>query len=409
LLMRIEILVENQEPQIFSLKKAKMLIGSHESCDIVLPANGISRKHLLIVNNEDNFFVIDQGSTNGSYINEQRLVPGKSADFTSFFPVRLGDTVLITLLSDEEKSPLLSEPLLSDQTVSKPIDSKSSADQSDSSTKMVSLKDLQGSKATQKLVKKRVEVRAKKKVTPAVLSEAAIKDKQRMTMAKIIGVSVIAIAVYFNVKTQETEPPQEVGVSVQVPASVVKEQVKAEEPKIIKLNQSDLIPKDSFKILINDIKCVNDYEKYLCNKIPGVGDERWGVVQVGTMLNVFIDATPYFQRAQEMVREPLGIDGLPPKEEEVQQFHQDVMMTSTMIFMIDKMPRDLDIDLLKGKNVTLVFFLKRSEGDPTVFALAFRSESIKPFLESFTSSHLERAYKLGVKAFEQFQDYFYYY
>ncbi len=101
--MRIEVAIEGQEPTVHRLNKEKTLLGSSAECDVVVDAEGISRKHLIIVAQEDQFYVLDQGSKNGTFINEDRLVPGQRAEFTSFFPVRLGGLVVVSLLSDEEQ------------------------------------------------------------------------------------------------------------------------------------------------------------------------------------------------------------------------------------------------------------------------------------------------------------------
>jgi predicted component of type VI protein secretion system len=100
--MRIEITIEGQEPITHKLTKDKTLLGAGSDCDILVEAEGLSRKHVMILAEGDQFFVVDQGSTNGAFINEERLVPGQRASFTSFFPIRLGAHVTIALLSDEE-------------------------------------------------------------------------------------------------------------------------------------------------------------------------------------------------------------------------------------------------------------------------------------------------------------------
>jgi hypothetical protein len=100
--MRIEISVEGQEPVTHKLTKDKTLLGAGSDCDILIEAEGLSRKHVVVLAEGDQYYVVDQGSTNGVFIDEERLVPGQRASFTSFFPVRLGAHVTIALLSDEE-------------------------------------------------------------------------------------------------------------------------------------------------------------------------------------------------------------------------------------------------------------------------------------------------------------------
>lgn len=100
--MKIELTVEGSEPTTHKLSKSKTIIGSGADCDVVVSADGISRKHLAVLVENDQFFVIDQGSANGTFVNEERLVPGERSEFTSFFPLRLASSVTLALLSDEE-------------------------------------------------------------------------------------------------------------------------------------------------------------------------------------------------------------------------------------------------------------------------------------------------------------------
>jgi pSer/pThr/pTyr-binding forkhead associated (FHA) protein len=103
--MRLEISIEHEKNRIYPLNKLKnsvLTIGSHHDCDIQLSVEGVSRRHIQIITQGEEFFALDLGSTNGSYINEERLMPGQKVPFTSFFPIRLGAFVLLTLLSDED-------------------------------------------------------------------------------------------------------------------------------------------------------------------------------------------------------------------------------------------------------------------------------------------------------------------
>lgn len=153
--MRLEVLIDSEEPVIYPLNKTKLVIGSADSADIIINVDGVSRKHLILTVDNDQYAVTDQGSTNGTYINEERLIPGKRVDFTSFFPVRLGDRVLISLLSDDEDSPFssLQETIKKERT--NPAMKMPSSDDSDGSTRMINLKQLQQSQATKKLQEQR--------------------------------------------------------------------------------------------------------------------------------------------------------------------------------------------------------------------------------------------------------------
>ena len=51
---------------------------------------GVSRQHAIIVNMQDSFTIQDLDSTNGTWLNWQRLEPGKPYPFSSGSQVRLG-------------------------------------------------------------------------------------------------------------------------------------------------------------------------------------------------------------------------------------------------------------------------------------------------------------------------------
>ena len=157
--MRIEILVGLENPVFYPINKSKTIIGSDLSCDIVVSEDQISRKHLIIQKEEENYFVIDQGSTNGSYLNEERLIPGRRVEFTSYFPVRLGSSVLVSLVSDEEaldEVNKISIPFPGESSAPKknPISPAPKPREPEEKTTVVSLRDLQKS-STGTMVKRR--------------------------------------------------------------------------------------------------------------------------------------------------------------------------------------------------------------------------------------------------------------
>src|SRR6516225_8863153 len=55
------------------LDKDRILLGRNANCDIVFPANdfAVSREHACIVRVQDQFFIEDLGSRNGTYLNNQ--------------------------------------------------------------------------------------------------------------------------------------------------------------------------------------------------------------------------------------------------------------------------------------------------------------------------------------------------
>ena len=81
---------------------SKNIIGRGSKVDIEIKEDGISRSHLLIeiVKRED-VFITDLGSSNGTFIAEQRIEPNKRQEFTTFFmPIWLGQNVSLLIIQE---------------------------------------------------------------------------------------------------------------------------------------------------------------------------------------------------------------------------------------------------------------------------------------------------------------------
>jgi hypothetical protein len=115
-----------------------------------------------------------------------------------------------------------------------------------------------------------------------------------MLWVQLFGLEIIAFVVFFNI--YETT-------SVESGPSSIESFVVFEKTIVPKVNfsfvrLSDFTPKEKFDELKAWIVCSTDLEKYLCEKFPAEGGN---VIQVGTMVHVFIDGTIYFQKARELV------------------------------------------------------------------------------------------------------------
>ena len=50
------------------------LVGREANCNVVVPHPSVSRRHALIKRKQDIFFVVDQGSANGTFVDSKRIV-----------------------------------------------------------------------------------------------------------------------------------------------------------------------------------------------------------------------------------------------------------------------------------------------------------------------------------------------
>jgi len=61
------------ERRSFSVARDMTVIGRRDDCDLCIPVGDVSRKHCRIVKTEETVRVEDLGSSNGTYVNGQRI------------------------------------------------------------------------------------------------------------------------------------------------------------------------------------------------------------------------------------------------------------------------------------------------------------------------------------------------
>ncbi|MHC4441165.1 MAG: FHA domain-containing protein [Planctomycetota bacterium] len=64
---------EDGERKEFPINPGKTVIGRKEECDLRIPLAEVSRKHAMIMVDQDSVTVRDLGSSNGTYVNNQKI------------------------------------------------------------------------------------------------------------------------------------------------------------------------------------------------------------------------------------------------------------------------------------------------------------------------------------------------
>lgn len=364
--MRLEIMIGNSDPLIYPIKGGRTVIGSAETSDIVLPAGGISRKHLVVAVENEQYFVIDQGSTNGSYINEERLIPGRRVEFTSFFPVRLGDDVLISLVSDDEDEYQETSP-----------SSESSAPKNlpktdHEATSVISLKQLKEVK-TEKLIKRREEKRKKVVKKKAPSRPVVKKKKMKINSVVVMAVLLLAGAAYYNFFVLNPTADESLEATPTPPPARVPTRPKVEAPSHL-IAEVDLPNVEDLKSLFQTIKCVTDVEKYLCEVFTGSEHQYWGVSQVGTMAHIMMDVQPLLDEARKLISFPEQMD-----ESQKLQFDKLTKEVLAVYFFMKVVPDALNLELLKDLKLNFVFYQMGDSGPEYFSAVAVTPAALMEF------------------------------
>jgi serine phosphatase RsbU (regulator of sigma subunit)/pSer/pThr/pTyr-binding forkhead associated (FHA) protein len=66
-----------EEGKTYDLTKECMKFGRQVTCDIVIPVTSVSREHAQVVKENDCIFLVDNGSRNGTFLNNTRIDPAK--------------------------------------------------------------------------------------------------------------------------------------------------------------------------------------------------------------------------------------------------------------------------------------------------------------------------------------------
>lgn len=332
--MRLEILQGSGDPVIYPIDKARILIGSGEGCDVIVIADGISRRHLVLTVENDQYFITDQGSTNGSFVNEEKLQPGKKIEFNSFFPVRLGSNTLITLISDDEE---LMKPESTNPNIPKNVNFHipNTVGVSDE-TRVISLKELKKAK-TDELIKKRDEIRVKKKT-------GSKKKKNDSYLPTAIGLIVLLGAIYFNLvhhRIFKDESP--VQKDVTVPPTVTENA----PPTVSPLVQADLLPtKEQAEKAFENAKCTIDREIYLC-KLMDLSPPL-GATAIGLTDYVFVDGTEFYNESEKLLGPRLATP-------------EAIRDVAGYIFLLRRLP-PLDLNTLQDSRLVIVLMKANAEG-----------------------------------------------
>jgi pSer/pThr/pTyr-binding forkhead associated (FHA) protein len=93
----VSININAEKIEDFEIDKKSFSIGRSKDADITLAIEGISRKHLQIDIEDDQIFVTDLNSSNGVFINEEKIEAGVKTLYMSFIPMTICANTFISI------------------------------------------------------------------------------------------------------------------------------------------------------------------------------------------------------------------------------------------------------------------------------------------------------------------------
>lgn len=83
--MRLSVQIEFDRILDLEFQKASVIVGRSEACDLIIPHKGISRRHCKIELEDNKFYITDLNSSNGVFMNGQRIPSNERLPLTNDF------------------------------------------------------------------------------------------------------------------------------------------------------------------------------------------------------------------------------------------------------------------------------------------------------------------------------------
>jgi pSer/pThr/pTyr-binding forkhead associated (FHA) protein len=122
--MKITIILPNGKKVESKQEKSIIIVGRSKDCDLQIDDEALSRKHCRIEECDGNFFVTDLGSTNGVFLNGDRIQSETKLLYDTFLQLHIGpfecfleSTEILTVKVGKE--PTLSTPITPRQRTKK--------------------------------------------------------------------------------------------------------------------------------------------------------------------------------------------------------------------------------------------------------------------------------------------------
>lgn len=351
--MKIQVAVGSAQPEVYELTQEATIVGSGVKSDIrVPPETGVSRKHMMISMEQERVYITDLGTTNGTFINEERIKPGDKIELTSFFPVRLGGSVFLSLYTDEDRAP-------ADQT------------STTAKTKVIPAKRASVDKAL------RAGAQGAKPVPTKKYSKAADASRMRTTILFLVAVGA---GVYGYENYFKEQPPVEVAEVAPVP---VKKVTVIKAPATIAKTEFPSV--EEFARIMGELKCTTATEQGVCGLLPELAQAPSGAVQDIGRLYVLLDEYKWHRLFGDMSAAMTA------------QYRTQMLTYLVLNAMPEYNWKGLE------KNVFFTFYSPNNESGKSEMsaAVGIKSEELQPLISNLSKDIVSQVQSQGYKALEK--------
>jgi hypothetical protein len=258
--MKLVFHIHNGQAEEFNVPKDVVIIGRGSHCDVVLPFEGFSRQHAKIELTNGEIFVTDLGSTNGVFLEGQRIPSGQPVKMQSFLNLQIGPAHQVEILEDISEPPMVNVSL-KEKTNSKMHVNTNHLNRENTNTKT-----------------KRMDTALIKKVTKKSLP-AASSNQKKINPSVLFSALLIAGLAYYYMRPNEVAPPE-----VASPSDITAPVVELTETKFLSVAMIESLAKNK--------SCEGDKAPW-CGAAEILTSSLEGVVLEGRSLILYYNLTPF--------------------------------------------------------------------------------------------------------------------
>ncbi len=239
----------------FTTDKSSVSVGRGNNCDIVLPIEGFSRRHAQIDLLDGNIFVTDLGSTNGVYIDGQRIPVSTKTVMQSFLNLQIGPANQIEILDEDSAS------------VASPVSSSLAESKQSKISK--------GLDSNEKTKSSRFEPR---QINKSIEKKPNVKAQSSKLGMLFVPVILVGAAIFYYMNSSEELAPVMVA-----PQEVA--------PPVVPLQETKFLSSSMLASLDKNKSCAEPLLAW-CKDAGIVEESQEGVVVEGRTLLVYMNMTP---------------------------------------------------------------------------------------------------------------------